>query len=378
MASVQLFHGEKTVQVPSQSGSGQQSFLELIQSCPHLGGKESLFEATKYLFNGHLQTAYAAFYKGTPSMDLIKYDRHHLVLEDGGAIALDWWPRLASADVTIEKPVVVYLHGLTGGSHESYIRGVIEELTSRSDAFQTVVINNRGCGRSEIRTPKLFSGRYTDDVRYAFKQIQQRVKPGTPIIALGFSLGANILVNYLGEEGDRTPITAAVSVANPFDFEKTSHILTTQTFSRHAYSASMGTSLKNMFKLHEPVLHKCDKIDADEIMAGYTLRDFDDAFTRRMFDYPSVDAYYKDASSTQRICNVKVPLLCLNALDDPIAHHTALPYEEVKANEHVILAVTSHGGHIGYFENMVSPSRWLSKPLVEFIMAVADAYTEKA
>ncbi|ORX62721.1 AB-hydrolase YheT [Hesseltinella vesiculosa] len=370
MTNVQLVHGEKTAALPDGT-----TLLDLIQEkCPHLHGPDARYKATSYLFNGHLQTGYASMYKGTPEMDLISYDRQYLPFEDGGAVALDYFPAL-NAEEVIDKPMVVFLHGLTGGSHESYIRGVIDKLTDVADQYQTVVINNRGCGFSELRTDQLYSGIYTEDVRRAFTYLHGRLKPGVPMIAIGFSLGANILCNYLGQEGDRTPVSAAISVANPFDFTKTAHCLESSTFHRNVYSSAMATNLKNLYQRHEALLSKNPKIDNEQILLASTLREFDDACTRRMFDYPSVDAYYEDASSDQRIGNVRIPLLCLNALDDPIAHHSALPFRQVKENPNVVLALTSQGGHIGWFEYFVSPTRWVTKPIVEFIAAISDVLT---
>jgi predicted alpha/beta-fold hydrolase len=92
------------------------------------------------------------------------------------------------------------------------------------------------------------------------------------------------------------------------------------------------------------MLIKSDKVRKEDVMAVTTLRQFDEAGTRRIFGYASLHDYYFDASSSRKIENVKVPLLCLNALDDPIAHHECLPVKEVEANPNVVLATTPYGG----------------------------------
>ena len=67
-----------------------------------------------------------------------------------------------------------------------------------------------------------------------------------------------------------------------------------------------------------------------------------------MSRYPSVEAYYKDASSSQRVGDVSIPLLVLSARDDPLAFIEALPTEKLVANPNCLTAITSGGGHIGW------------------------------
>ncbi|CAO3577644.1 unnamed protein product [Absidia cylindrospora] len=383
MTKVQLIHHKETVKVPLDA-TAQVSLLEFIQQkCPHLYGPEAFFQQTPYLFNGHLQTGYASIYKGTTSMETIQYQRKYIGLSDGGQVALDWFPALPCAqdqtqqDNLIDTPTLVCLHGLTGGSHESYIRGILEIVTAAPFNYQSVVINSRGCGKSEVKTPQLYCGAHTEDTRVAIQHIRNQLKPGTPLVAVGFSMGANILVNYLGEEGDRTPLTAAISVANPFDFARCIDNLEKGIFSQKVYSVTMATSLKNLYTTHREMLIKNENVDEDVVMSATTLRQFDDACTSKMFGYASVDDYYFHASSSRKIEHVKIPLLCLNALDDPIAHHEGLPIQQVQSNSNVVLALTPHGGHIGWFEYIQQPSRWMNKPLIEFITAVFQAHDQR-
>lgn len=125
---------------------------------------------------------------------------------------------------------------------------------------------------------------------------------------------------------------------------------------------------------HLDTLAKGGKINPEEIMSTKTMREFDNACTRKMFDFTTVNNYYRDASSCRFIEFVKIPLLCLNALDDPIAHGICIPYDEIKSNPNVVLATTNYGGHIGWFEHNLQPTRWMAKPLTEFIVAMFRAF----
>ncbi|KAI9314943.1 Alpha/Beta hydrolase protein [Dichotomocladium elegans] len=298
-----------------------------------------------------------------------------LPLPDGGQVSLDWTPSFAEKPID-STPTLVVLHGLTGGSHESYIRSVLEVITRSPFNYRAVVFNARGCGNTELTTPQLFNGAYTEDLRHVLKHIQSVLPENTPLMGIGYSLGSNILVKYLGEEGEKTPFKAAVSVANPFDFLGSSLGLDRHYFSRKVYSSTMAGNLKRAFAKHIDMLAKHPDVDVDEVMASTTIREFDEACTRKVFGYTTVNNYYRDASSSRWIEHVKIPLLCFNALDDPIALAEGIPYDEIKVNPNVVLATTDYGGHIGWFEHCWQPSRWIVKPLAEFIVAMLEANEE--
>ncbi|CAG8530393.1 16135_t:CDS:2, partial [Acaulospora morrowiae] len=172
-----------------------QLFEYLSSKCPSLVGEHARYYPTPWIGNGHAQTLYASKLVKTP---------------DGGQIAVDWTPPMSQKPID-DTPTVVVLHGLTGGSHESYIRCLLEVLTNPPHNYRAVVINFRGCSESHITSPKLYSAASTNDLRTVLRYIQEII-PDSSLIAIGFSMGANILVKYLGEEGDKTPLIAAASV----------------------------------------------------------------------------------------------------------------------------------------------------------------------
>ncbi|CDS06696.1 hypothetical protein LRAMOSA09223 [Lichtheimia ramosa] len=375
MSSVKLFHHPNPVSISlKQAGNTSIPLTEYIaQKCPSLVGPKAYYSPTPYLFNGHLQTGYAAYYNGAGTKNDVCYEREMLSMPDGGQVSIDWAPPLAEKPLD-NTPTLVLLHGLTGGSHESYIRGLLEVITRPPFNYRGVVFNARGCANTELTTPQLFNGAYTDDLRHVLKHIQKVLPEGTPLMGIGYSLGSNILVKYLGEEGDKTPFKAAVSVANPFDFLNSSLALDRHYFTRTIYSGTMAGNLKRAFNRHVDMLSKHPNLNVEEIMRSRTIREFDDACTRRVFNYTTVNNYYRDASSSRFIEHVRIPLLCFNALDDPIAVAEGIPYDEIKINPNVILATTDYGGHIGWFENVWQPTRWIVKPLAEFIVAMFEAH----
>ncbi|KAG1501442.1 hypothetical protein G6F53_011079 [Rhizopus delemar] len=370
MSKVKLFYNPETVHIQTKAKQSVSLIDYIKEKCPSLYGPKAVYHSTPYLFNGHLQTAYAAYYNYSPTVKEVTYERELIETSDGGSIALDWTHPLTDEQV----PTLVVLHGLTGGSHESYIRSLLEVLVHPPFNFRAVVMNSRGCANSEIKTPQMYNGAYTDDLRLALTHIQKKLGVQTPLVAIGFSLGSNVLVKYLGEEGDKTPFKAAISVANPFDFRGSMDRLEDSYFGKTIYSPTMANNLRNLFSKHMDVLEKGGKVNREQVMAARTIREFDDACTRKMFGYTTVNNYYRDASSCRFIEFVKIPLLCLNALDDPIAHSSCIPYDEIKCNPNVVLATTDQGGHIGWFEHVTRPTRWCVKPLTEFIVAMFQAF----
>jgi predicted alpha/beta-fold hydrolase len=132
----------------------------------------------------------------------------------------------------------------------------------------------------------------------------------------------------------------------------------------------MACNLKNIFLRNKEIMLTRGDIDIDEVLAAKTIREYDNACTKKMSNYSTVNNYYRDGSCARVIEKVRIPLLCINALDDPIAPVQSIPIDEIKVNPYIILAVTQHGGHLGWFEHNVRARRWVDKPIAEFIVAM--------
>lgn len=141
-------------------------------------------------------------------------NRELLSTPDGGIVSIDWAPSFKEMPAD-DTPTLVLLHGLTGGSHESYIRALVETMT-KDHGYRCVVFNARACADTELTTAQLYCGSWTDDLRMVVKHVR-KILPEAKLMSVGFSLGSNILMNYMGEEGDRCEFLGAMSVGNPFD-----------------------------------------------------------------------------------------------------------------------------------------------------------------
>lgn len=145
------------------------------------------------------------------------------------------------------KPLLVVLHGLCGGSHEQYIRHAIKPLTSKEGGWSAAVINARGCCYSKITTSYLFNARATWDIRQFVAWARQKW-PNRRIFGIGFSLGANIMCNYVGEEGENCELEAAILVGSPWNLDVANAIMRSTFIGDNLYQAALGSGLRKLFK----------------------------------------------------------------------------------------------------------------------------------
>ncbi|RLN98113.1 hypothetical protein BBJ28_00017264 [Nothophytophthora sp. Chile5] len=335
----------------------------LLANCAHLVREK--FYPLWYLFNGHLQTLQLSWANEMEPSPVIAYERQLLDMPDGGVVSLDWslpttnGTNTATGEerVVANKKTVLVLPGLTGGSGEHYIRSAVQRLNALG--WQCVVLNSRGCQDTPLRTPHLFCIAYTDDLRYVAQYLSDKYNfASEAFLGLGFSMGSNVLVKYLGENGDQAKLTAAISVGNPFDMVKCSQNIEGPLFNRLTYSRVLSAGLRDLFfersNAHE-VFRDYPGVDLEALKNIKSVYEFDEVFTIKHFKYKTVDEFYLDGSCITRLPNVTVPLLCLNAEDDPISIAACLPTkEQVEANPNVILCTTKSGGHLAFYEGEYS------------------------
>ena len=275
-------------------------------------------------------------------------------------------------DSSLERrPLVISVHGLTGGSHENYIRAAFTEIHSIVPDAELVVITSRGCNRTKITTPQLFNACWTEDLRQLVKYVTQH-QPQRPVFLQGFSLGASIIANYLGQEGTNIPsqVKSAIVVANPWDLKLCSVHLHSRLLGRKLYLKTMTSNLLRLVKNNRKVLSRDARYLATEpkLKTVKTMIDFDNLMTGPLFGFSGASEYYREASSVRRLKNISIPTLALSAKDDPVSGDLCVPYTEAQHNPHVYLSSTTHGGHLGWF-GQTGPL-WFAT----FIAKYLDAY----
>jgi predicted alpha/beta-fold hydrolase len=331
----------------------------LLAACPAL----KHYVATPWLPGPHLNTLWAGLARGSPH---VTYQRVLLPLGDGGAVALDW-----SQMPCRGQPVVVLLHGLTGGSEERYIQWMVRACEERLGAA-CVVMNARGCSTSTLLTPQCFSAAWTHDIRCAVSYVR-RVVGDAPVFAVGFSLGAGILAKFVAEDGDRCQLTAAVSCCASFDHRRSTQLLESTPI-RQTYNAHLAGCLKRFFLRHAHQFAAAEWLDPARIAAARTIREFDAATIVPMFGFRDVWHYYDEATTAGRLQDVRIPMLLLNAADDPVCATAGLPLDAVAANPHLISVITREGGHVAWCTGWwPRGGGWDCTAVPQFLAAVAAA-----
>ncbi|KAI1795249.1 AB-hydrolase YheT [Ganoderma leucocontextum] len=347
------------------------------------------YRPSKMLFNGHLQTAYSA-YGDFSQVDMIVYDRRLIRLLDGGTLSLDFTPPEDERYLPDDTPIIVTFHGLTGGSNEAYVRAILAPACASVEdgglGYRAVVVNYRGCAGTPVTSEKLYHCGNTDDARQALMYISHRY-PKARLIGLGFSLGANVLVRYLAQEGERSRIVAGCALACPWDLHSVSYKLSTGAWVDRMYSRMLAENMAALIKAHKEKLARNPKLttalpylfslpaptlwDFDAYYACEEKTETDDSETRGAFRWHAQGDFYRWASSHTALADVRVPLLAINADDDPIVHARDLP-TDVGGNPLVALVRTRGGGHLGWFTSSRRSTRWVPKPVLEWLRAVGQ------
>ncbi|XP_012482348.1 embryogenesis-associated protein EMB8 isoform X2 [Gossypium raimondii] len=337
----------------------------VVSKCKILHGR---YLATPWLSSPHFQTTFLNFFGNPPAFS---YRRQLFHASDGGTIALDW---LTSSDIsrgafevnhTISKedttPLVVVIPGLTSDSTSSYIKHLAFGLAKHG--WNVVVSNHRGLGGVSITSDCFYNAGWTEDARVVIDYLHHQY-PKAPLFAIGTSIGANILVKYLGEDREKVPVAGAVAICSPWDLLIGDRFICRRLLQK-LYDRALTIGLQGYAKLHEPRYSLLANWEG--IRKSRSIRDFDNFATCLVGKFETVDTYYRRSTSTPYVLNVSVPLLCISALDDPVCTREAIPWDECRANKNIVLATIKHGGHLAFFEGITGSRLWWVRATDEFL-----------
>ncbi|XP_072534102.1 phospholipase ABHD3-like [Salminus brasiliensis] len=342
-------------------GDGFRAFLQ--RHCPIVGER---FCPTPWCWGGRLQTLVRVFIKSNTD---VKYRNELIRTRDGGQLSLDWVDNSDSAKhpQSSTRPTVLLLPGLTGSSQQKYILTAIQQATRHG--YRCVVMNNRGFGGEELLTPLTFCAADTSDVETVVNHIKE-LYPQAPLLGAGVSLGGMLLLNYLARKGRDSKIIAGLTMSVIWDSIESSESLE-QPINKLLFNRHLAANLCLAIKRHRKVLEKV--IDVDHVLKARTIREFDQRFTSVMFGYKSCTDYYKDASPVCRLQQTTVPVLCLNAADDPFSPKHAFPVALAQRMPNVALLMTAHGGHIGFLDGLFPKSEsYMDRLLGQFVWAAFE------
>ena len=201
--------------------------------------------------------------------------------------------------------------------------------------------------------------------------------PSAPIVAAGFSLGANILFRFLGDPSSQPcHIKAAVSICNPLDLQLTSNHLAASRVGR-LWSRIMASNLIRFWSKHALPSHPDDP--ALPLAVAYpdflqtagrvsTVYDFDTEFVCPMFGHGSAEAYYAHASSCRYLSSIPCPVLLISADDDPITGGIGVGGGAAGVR-HGLSVRAASGGHCAFLKGWAGGGNWGDDVTVQFLKA---------
>lgn len=315
---------------------------------------ESTFKPAWWLRNPHLQTLWANRLRRRPHIELA---RERLELPDGDFIDLDWTPGSDGS------PVVIVLHGLEGCSSSPYAVGILKALYDRG--IRGVLMHFRGCSGEPNRLDRSYHSGETEDLQTVVQMLRVRDSHAR-FGAVGYSLGGNVLLKWLGERGKSAPLVAAVAISVPFNLSQAAWRLE-RGFSR-LYQGVLLRSLRR--SITKKFCSRPAPFNLPDIYSVRSFREFDDKVTAPLHGFADADDYYVRSSCSQYLKDIRIPTLILHALDDVFMTPDAVP-SAVDLPDNVSLELSAHGGHVGFVAGTL-PWRaryWLEERIPEYLQS---------
>jgi predicted alpha/beta-fold hydrolase len=248
-------------------------------------------------------------------------------------------------DAPAGVPRLLILHGLEGTVRSHYAGGLLHEAQRRGWAADLLIF--RSCGDEPNRMLRLYHSGETADLDFVVRRLITD-DPARPLLIAGVSLGGNVLLKWLGEQGDRAPeqLQSAAAVSVPFDLARGSRHLD-RGFSRF-YQAHFLRSLRR--KALGKSVRFPDAIRPEIVLRARTLYDFDDLVTAPVHGFRDADDYYSRSSSLAYLARIRTRTLLLSARDDPFLPREVLDEvrDVARMNPSLHLEFVEHGGHVGF------------------------------
>ncbi len=260
--------------------------------------------------------------------------------------------------------LAILCHGLEGSSLSKYIIGTGSILHQRG--WDIAAINYRGCSGTMNKNVRLYHSGATDDIH---EVVQQLGTSYDEIALVGFSLGGNLVLKYVGENiyPSVRDVMSIVAISVPVDLEAASRQISKK--SNFIYEKKFLKSLR--IKVKDKSNQFPELVDLTHINSIKSLFEFDDVYTANLHGFKNAVDYYNKSNSKQFLKDIKVPTLIVNALDDPFLPKPCYPLEEVNKNPWITLLTPKYGGHVG-FVSEASTYYWEEKVIHQYLNEISS------
>lgn len=310
------------------------------------------YHPPRFLKSGHAQTIFASLFRIVTG---VQYSRVRIDTPDGDFLDLDF------SEVS-SGPFAILVHGLEGSSEQSYMLGMTRTLNARG--INVVCVNLRGCSGEMNRHLKSYDMGSTNDLDLVINYVLS-LYPQAPIFMVGFSLGGNLVLKYLGERGSHIypQIRRAVAFSVPVDLRSTAQIIS-EAQNRvyfHQFMYSVQSKLKDKNQAFPGQIHPKALEWAD------SFQQFDDYFTAPILGFESAERYWESSSSKPLLDRIQIPTLLVNAKDDPLISSECFPVEIAAQSAFLTFEMPEYGGHVAFVSFNKEGEYWSEKRAVSFL-----------
>ncbi len=325
-------------------------FSGLIERLPQLQQK---YRPTPWLANAHAHILYFDLIKKRTIK--LKYDAlEQLKMSDGGITGIAWY----GLDLPASTPTIVLLHTITG-SPES-MRELVQDLHKHT-GWRVALCLRRGHADLPMPVAKMNLFGSTQDLREQLLYIQDRF-PQSELYGVGSSAGTGLLVRYLGEEGSQTPLKAAFALCPGYN---------TETGFAHVHPFYSKVMAKKLIKRFIHPYQETWQIYPSwkQLLEVKDLSEFEQRYYQ-LAGFSDYESYSKATNPIYVFENIKVPLMILNAEDDPVCHIQNLePYKEkIRAMSNIMVITTKKGSHCGFYQGLMQTESWATRLMADYLM----------
>lgn len=310
--------------------------------------KQQIYRPPFWAFNGHIETIAQAMLRPDAP---ITFQSENLELPDHDFIHLNWH-RQGNAKLIIIIP------GLESNAQQGYVRHLAAVLAQ--EGFDVLVPDHRGGNDFPNRLYRSYHSGNSEDLALIMQS--DKVKAYPECYLAGFSLGANIVLKYLGEQEGEAPVAKAAAVSTPFNLALCSDHL--EARSNRIYQRRFMRKLKR--RLYQKHNDFPGQLTTAAIEQCDTIKSIDDLYTAPAHGFADADDYYARCSSKRFLRRITTPTLVVSAHNDPL-----IPLEEevnniLSDNVAITAFITPNGGHVGYPNTALTGINWYENIIASF------------
>ncbi len=311
---------------------------------------ETDFNPAWWLRSPHLQTLWPVFFKKRHKLDLVT---EQVELDDGDFVDLCWSKKQSDK-------VVLVLHGLEGELISHYANGIVYQL--EQSGYRPVFMYFRGCSGRVNRLARAYHSGETGDLSFIVEHIKNTTGQH-PYAVVGYSLGGNVLLKWLGETASNNPVQKAVAISVPFrlhDAAKRLESGVSKIYRDHLLRSLRKTYIEKFSKIKSPL-----KINVNQLKSFW---EYDDKVTAPLHGFDGAQDYYDSCSSRQFLKHIYVPTRLIHAADDPFMFGSTAP-DNSELSPAIDLLLARHGGHVGFIagSNPLKTYSWSERKIIEFL-----------